>query len=607
MQRTEFTPPHTYRTDRRSPARWVASHARRHWPLIGLMLLGALGNALSLGYVPRLVGRAFDALLATLHQPDAALRTLLTYALAVAGVYLLRGALMSLRNLSAETLAQRVERDVRDEFYAALLGKSMAFHDQIAVGELMARATTDVREINLMFSPGLSLVVGSGAFLLAPLFYAPRYHPALLVTPVLFVVGYFGLLFQMLYELLPVSLQVRRLFGVLSARLNEVLDGMETIKVLAQERREIDRLTALARRYRDQMIRQIRIEARFLPLMWLGLAMGGGTLHALALFLQGHLSLGDVVGYVSLLQLFRFPAFVSQFAYSQVALGLASASRLLQYLNQQNPLDQNLGGYAAPMRGEVAFEHVYFGYREGEDVLHDITFRVPAGTRVAVVGPTGAGKSTLVKLIARIYDVRAGAVLVDGVDVRDWNLGALRSQIAMIEQDVFLFSKSLAENIAFGRPNASREEIEHAARLAQIHDTIVQFPQGYDTVVGERGLTLSGGQRQRVALARAFLADPRILILDDATSAIDSATEDKIQRAIFSVARGRTTFIITHRLSQIRWADWILVLDRGRLVAQGKHEDLLRSCQVYRRLFVEPAAAGARREVHASSSPQANA
>lgn len=607
MQRTEFTPPHTYHTDRRSPARWVASHARRHWPLIGLMLLGALGNALSLGYVPRLVGRAFDALLATLHNPPDALRTLLTYALAVAGVYLLRGALMSLRNLSAETLAQRVERDVRDEFYAALLGKSMAFHDQIAVGELMARATTDVREINLMFSPGLSLVVGSGAFLLAPLFYAPRYHPALLVTPVLFVVGYFGLLFQMLYELLPVSLQVRRLFGVLSARLNEVLDGMETIKVLAQERREIDRLTALARRYRDQMIRQIRIEARFLPLMWLGLAMGGGTLHALALFLQGRLSLGDVVGYVSLLQLFRFPAFVSQFAYSQVALGLASASRLLQYLNQENPLDQNLRGYAAPMRGEVAFEHVYFGYRDDEDVLHDITFRVPAGTRVAVVGPTGAGKSTLVKLIARIYDVRAGAVLVDGVDVRDWNLGALRSQIAMIEQDVFLFSKSLAENIAFGRPNASREDIEHAARLAQIHDTIVQFPQGYDTVVGERGLTLSGGQRQRVALARAFLADPRILILDDATSAIDSATEDKIQRAIFSVARGRTTFIITHRLSQIRWADWILVLDRGRLVAQGKHEDLLRSCQVYRRLFVEPAAAGPRREAHASSSPQANA
>ena len=483
MHRTEFTPPRIYRTDRRSPARWIASHAWRHWPLIGLMFVGALGNALSMGYVPRLIGRAFNALLARLDDPPAALRALLTYALAVAGVYVVRGVLMSLRNLSAETLAQRVERDVRDEFYAALLGKSMAFHDQIAVGELMARATTDVREINLMFSPGLSLVVGSSAFLLAPLLYAGRYHPALLLTPVLFVLGYGVLLAQMLYELLPVSNQVRRLFGILSARLNEVLDGMETVKVLAQEERETSRLVSLARRYRQQMIRQIHIEARFLPLMWLGLAMGGGTLHALALFLQGELTLGDVVGYVALLQLFRFPAFVSQFAYSQVALGLASAARLLQYLNQENPLDQNLGGYAARMRGEVAFEGVSFAYEDDQDVLHDITFQVPAGTRVAVVGPTGSGKSTLVKLIARIYDVRTGAVLVDGVDVRDWNLGALRSQIAMIEQDVFLFSKSLAENIAFGRPDASREDVVRAAQLAQIDDTIRQFPACCHVVV----------------------------------------------------------------------------------------------------------------------------
>ncbi len=586
--RTEFTAPRTYTTDRRSPTRWIASHAWRHRWLWLLMLIGAMGNAASMGFVPRLVGRAFDALLATRAAPAAALQRLGTYALAVAGVYLLRGALMSLRNLSAETLAQRVERDVRDEFYAALLGKSMAFHDQIAVGELMARATTDVREINLMFSPGLSLVIGSGAFLLAPLLYAPRYHPALLLVPVLFVAGYFLLLGQLLHELLPVTNEVRRLFGYLSARLNEVLDGMETVKVMAQEPRESSRLIALARRYRATMIRQIHIEARFLPLLWLGLATGAGTLHALALFLQGALSLGDVVGYVSLLQLFRFPAFVSQFAYSQVALGLASAARLLDMLNRENPLDQNLAGYHAPLRGDVAFEQVSFGYEPGQDVLRDISFSVRAGMRVAIVGPTGAGKSTLVKLIARIYDVRTGAVLVDGVDVRDWNLGALRSQIAMIEQDVFLFSKSLAENIAFGRPQASRDQIVHAAKLAQIHDTIRRLPQGYDTVVGERGLTLSGGQRQRVALARAFLTNPRILILDDATSAIDSATEDKIQRAIFAVARGRTTFIITHRLSQIRWADWILVLDRGRLVAQGKHEDLLASCEVYRRLFAEP-------------------
>jgi ATP-binding cassette subfamily B protein len=239
------------------------------------------------------------------------------------------------------------------------------------------------------------------------------------------------------------------------------------------------------------------------------------------------------------------------------------------------------------MRGEIEFRNVSFGYDDGASVLENVSFKVKPGQTVAIVGQTGAGKTSLVKLINRTYDTNDGQILVDGVDVRDWNLASLRSQISMIEQDIFLFSRSISDNIAFGKPGVSQEEIVIAAKSAQAHDFIQTFEKGYETVIGERGVTLSGGQRQRLALGRAFMTDPRILILDDSTSAIDSATEDKIQRAISAAAQGRTTFIITHRLSQIRWADLILVLRKGRVAAMGNHDELMETSDAYARIFRE--------------------
>jgi ATP-binding cassette subfamily B protein len=232
----------------------------------------------------------------------------------------------------------------------------------------------------------------------------------------------------------------------------------------------------------------------------------------------------------------------------------------------------------------VRFENVHFSYN-GQPVLSDVSFQVQPGETVAIVGRTGSGKTTLTRLINRIFDADEGRVLVDGVDVRDWSLESLRSQVSTIEQDVFLFSRSLAENISFGAQDSTQEAIEAAAREAQAHEFVAGFIDGYETVVGERGVTLSGGQRQRIAIARAFLADPRILVLDDSTSAIDSATEDQIQRAMERISSQRTTFIITHRLSQIRWADHILVLDRGALVDQGSHDELMARCADYQRIF----------------------
>ncbi|MCU0489458.1 MAG: ABC transporter ATP-binding protein/permease, partial [Anaerolineales bacterium] len=454
------------------------------------------------------------------------------------------------------------------------------------VGDTMARATNDVREINFLFSPGLNLVIGSATFMIMPLLIAPRYHSSLIVVPTIFIIGYFLALWQYLRELNPITSAVRQSFGQLNTRLAEAIDGIETVKGMAQERREVERFQTNARRFRDAYVRQGDVEARFIPLLLLGLAEAAALFQSLVLFQRGLLDVGQVVAFFGLIQLFGFPTFTSLFAYSQVSLGLSSARRILDLMNRENNLDQNASGYQGPLRGEIEFQNVTFTYENSpEPVLENISFRVKPGQTVAIVGQTGAGKTTLVKLVNRTYDVTSGKVLVDGVDVRDWNLEALRRGTSIIEQDIFLFSRKIADNIAFGDPKAEMPAIEQAAMAAQADEFIRSFQDDYETVIGERGVTLSGGQRQRLALARAFLTDPKVLVLDDSTSAIDSATEDLIQRAIYAAARGRTTLIITHRLSQIRWADLILVVRQGRLAAVGTHEELMQSSEAYQRIF----------------------
>ncbi|NOZ49244.1 MAG: ABC transporter ATP-binding protein [Chloroflexi bacterium] len=579
----EFTLPQRYKTNRRSVMRWLVSHSIRYWPLWLIMIVGAFSNAILAAAIPVLTGQAFNGILAK--PPQTAI--LIRIALLIVATQIARSVLQLGRNFGAELIGQRLERDIRDELYASLLGKSMTFHQLQPVGDTMARATNDVREINLMFNPGVNLVVGSANFLFMPLLLAPRYNPALVLTPALYIIFYAIALAQYLHELQPITQRVRSSFGLMNERLAEAIDGIETVKGAAQEPAEVNRFAQRTRAFRDAFVHQGDVEARFLPLLFLGLANAGGFLHAIILFRRGLLTVGDIVAYMGLLQLLGFPTFVSLFAYSQVSSGLSAARRILELINSENNLDENAAGYEATMQGVVEFRQVRFAYLDAEAVLENITLRVESGQTVAVVGQTGAGKTTLAKLINRTYDVSSGQVRVDGVDVRDWRLAALRRQISIIEQDIFLYSRSIAENIAFGKPDASREDIEAAARAAQAHEFILEFKDGYDTVIGERGVTLSGGQRQRLALARSFLTDPRILILDDSTSAIDSATEDKIQRAIYAAARGRTTFIITHRLSQIRWADLVIVLRKGRIAVMGTHEDLLQRSPDYQRIFSE--------------------
>lgn len=568
-------------TNRQSPSRWIMSHIARHWLLFSSVVLGSFGNAALAAVMPVLIGIAFDAALDT----PPRLTTIGAAALGVLLSQVTRSFLQFGRNFASAVMGERIERDSRQELYISLLDKSMTFHDLQPVGDTMARATNDVHQLNLMMYPGINLVIGSANFLIMPLLLAPRYSLQLIAAPLFFITLYLLALARYMNILSRIADRVRLAFGVMNSRLAEAIDGIEMVKSTAQEDAEVERFKIHAQEYRDASVAIGWEEAKFLPLLLLGITQALGFIHAIILLRAGQLQVGDVVAYMGLLSLFNFPTNISLTAYSQVSLGLAGARRILELMNKKTDLSENPDGYNGVIQGQVSFENVTFGYVPGIDTLNHITFTVKQGQTVAIVGQTGAGKSTLTKLINRTYDVHEGQVLVDGIDVRDWNLAALRRQISVIEQDIFLFSRSVADNIAFGHPEATREEIEEAAKSAQAHDFILNFKDGYDTVVGERGVTLSGGQRQRIALARAFMTNPRILILDDSTSAVDSETEDQIQRAIRRAAENRTTFLITHRLSQIRWADLILVMRGGRLESVGDHMTLMESSPAYRRIF----------------------
>ena len=582
MKNREFTPDTEHTYDRSSVLRWLVSHAKRYPIHVVVGTVFRAGVVVAAVQVPILMGNAFGAVA----QADAQVSELLGFALAIVGISLLRGVMQLFANYTAEIVALRIERDVRDELYVNLLGKSQTYHGRQRVGDIMARATNDVRQLNYMVNPGLLLLSEWLVNMVAPIVAIGLIvHTALLPIPILFLLLFLIALRGYLRRLTPVAGGLRAQFGVMNATLTESIAGIEVVKSNAQEKQEYGRFRVKAENYRDLFVKQGKIQALYLPLLMFSFTLALGLAHALYLFTNGALSIAQVITFMGLLGMLRFPTFVSIFAFSLVKLGTAGSERILAILNAETEIDENRAGIEKPIDGEVEFDNVSFAYGDS-NMLKDISFRAKPGETIAIVGQTGSGKSTLTRLINRIYEVSGGRVLIDGVDVRVWSMESLRSQIATIDQDVFLFSRTLAENIAFGvRRLVSREEIEAVAKQAQAHDFIMNFKDGYDTVVGERGVTLSGGQRQRIAIARAFLADPRILVLDDSTSAIDSATEDQIQRALRNILHGRTTFIITHRLSQIRWADRILVLRGGALEDQGTHEELMARSSAYRNIF----------------------
>jgi ATP-binding cassette subfamily B protein len=583
LLKREFTVEGEYRYNRSSPTRWIISHLARYNYLILLyMLASLLANTLN-SLLQVFIGNAFNAVIGGIQ----AYQHLLTIALSMLLVVALMGCMDLSARLIAEIIGKRFARDARDELYISLLGKSQTFHNRQRVGDIMARASNDMDQLSNMIVPGMDTIFDSLSALAVPLIFIAFLKFQLLLSPVIFTILFYFALRHYSQQLNPVSDDMREEFGAMNAVLTEAVSGVEVVKATGQEMQEMRKFNEKSARYRELFVKNGLVQGRYLPTLILSVVMVVAFLHALILVLLHQLSIGSLVTYMGLMFILRFPTSISIWSFSLVQLGVSSAERILALLTEETELDENENGYRGEMRGEIIFEHVTFSYQQ-LPVLKDISFHAEPGQTVAIVGQTGAGKSTLTKLVNRIYDVDEGRVLVDGIDVREWNLDALRSQISTIEQDIFLFSRTIAENIAYGLgQKATREAIEAAARDAQAHNFIMSFKDGYETEIGERGVTLSGGQRQRIAIARALLTDPRILILDDSTSAIDSATEDEIQKAIRRLLQGRTTLLITHRLSQIRWADKILVIKRGELVDQGTHEELMARCETYRRIFIQ--------------------
>lgn len=579
---SEFTVADQHRYDRRSPVRWIVSHQLRNPWYVFCFLFTSVTMVVLNTSLPGLTGNAFDAVL---EGGSDGRRTLIGIVIVMLVIVVLRTITDLIARFSVEVMSKRMERDVRDELYVSLLGKSQTFHNRQRVGDLMARGANDVKALGQMFTPGIDLVVDSMTQGIVPIIFIAFLDWRLLLAPLVFAVAFVISIRHYMRQLAPVSSNMRRQFGTVNAGLNEAVRGVEVVKVTGQENQERRKFETSARKYRDYFVQQGLIQAKYLPTLLLGVVAAGALLHALYLQGLGEITVGEVVAYLGLMSMLGFPTFMSIFSFSLVQIGLASAERILELLRTETELDHNETGHTGSMRGEIVFDNVSFGYGT-ERVLRKLSFRVEAGQTVAIVGETGSGKSTLTKLVNRIYDADEGQVLVDGVDVRDWNLDSLRSQISTIEQDIVLFSRSITENIAFSLgQRADHDEVLRAARDAQAHEFISELEDGYDTVIGERGVTLSGGQRQRLAVARALLTDPAMLVLDDSTSAIDSATEDEIQRAIRRILEGRTTLLITHRLSQIRWADKVLLLRRGELVDEGTHDELLRRCSLYKRIF----------------------
>jgi ABC-type multidrug transport system fused ATPase/permease subunit len=530
--------------------------------------------------IPFLVGRTVD-------RVRAGHTDLWPLAAAILAAALLRFALSAARRLVAGRVSLGVEFDLRNRVYSHLQSLELGFFDEQQTGQLMSRSTVDLQSVRFFLGYGLIFMAQSALTILIAAAVMVAVNPvlaAVTLAPTPFVVW---VAFRYGRRNRPASQEVQQRIAELTAEAEENVSGVRVVKAFAQEERQLAQFRRSVKRVFDQSMVSTRLSAFYSPFIGFlpNLGLAGLLLVGGRQAVNGSITVGDFVAFYGYVLMLTGPMRMLGIALGMAQRAVASGARVFQVLDREPRLVSPPDAPPLPSgSGRVELRDVSFSYDGERPVLRDVDLTVEAGQTVALVGGTGSGKSTLVMLLPRLYDVGEGSLLVDGADVRTVDVGSLRREVAFVSDDPFLFSASVRDNIAYARPEASDEEVRDAARRAGAEEFIDALPEGYETLIGERGYTLSGGQRQRVAIARALLKDPRILILDDATSSVDATTESRITRALHELTHGRTTFIIAHRLSTIALADEIVVLEEGRIVAHGTHDELLETSHLYREI-----------------------